>query len=260
MVKKTILITQARLGSTRLPKKVLLKIFNKTLLQIHIDRIKQAKHIDKIFVATTTNAEDKKIIELSKNLNINYFCGSENDVLDRYYKAASKEKPYFVVRVTSDCPLIDPKLIDEIVTYAKKKDYDYYSNTLEELYPDGQDIEVFKFSALENAWINASLKSDREHVTSFIKKNSSFMNKNMFTSSNHYPDKNYNNVRLTVDEKEDFIVIKKIISNLGFEENWKTYVNFYLKNTHINTLNKKIIRNEGYINSVKNEKNRSTSL
>jgi len=252
---QVVAVTQARSGSTRLPNKVLLKIQEKTLLQIHIDRIKQSKEIDSIFIATTTKKGDDIIADLAKDLGVQFYRGSENDVLDRFYQTVKNEKPDFIVRLTSDCPLIDPKLIDEIILRAKALDLDYYSNGIEERYPDGQDVEVFKFSALEKAWNQSSLKSEREHVTPYIRNNSSYHGGSLFKAENHGLEKNYNHVRLTVDEPEDLKVIRQIVEDLGLNKDWKTYAEYYLSNAKIQALNGKIVRNEGYQNSLEQDEN-----
>ncbi len=243
-------ITQARSGSKRLPNKVLMKIEGKTMLQIHIDRIKLAKSVDEILIATTTNKADIIIEDLANSLDVLCYRGSENDVLDRFYEASKKIKPNFIVRLTSDCPLIDPLLIDEVVTKAIEKKLDYYSNGLIENYPDGQDIEVFTFKALETAWKNAKLPSEREHVTPYIRNNSNFHGGKLFISDNHYPEKNYNNVRLTVDDAKDFEVITKVIKEMGLDKTWQDYSDFYLENKAIKIINNKTTRNEGYLKSI----------
>ena len=250
-----IVITQARSGSTRLPKKVLKEINGKSLLQIHIDRIKQSKLVDDIFIATTTNIDDDQIVALAEKLQVKYHRGSEDDVLDRFYQTAKSITPEYIVRVTSDCPLIDPQLLDEIIQEAKKQNLDYYTNVIEPSYPDGQDIEVFKFSALEKAWKEATLKSDREHVTPYIRNNATYSGGSLFTSNNHGNKTNYNRVRITVDEPQDFEVIKQLITTLGFNQDWKTYADYYLNNQDIRAKNSQIIRNEGYIKSIKEDKN-----
>lgn len=247
---KVVVITQARSGSTRLPNKVLKKINGKTLLQIHVDRIKQSKLVDDIFIATTISKADNQIEELAKELKVNYFRGNENDVLDRFYQTIKDVKPDLIVRLTSDCPLIDPVLIDEVVQQAIDRKLDYYANIMEELFPDGQDIEVFTFKALEKAWNEANLKSDREHVTPYIRNNSSYKGGTLFTSDNYSINDNYNHVRLTVDEQVDFEVIEKIIIKLGLEASWKTYADYYLSNKNIHSLNSNIIRNEGFLKSL----------
>lgn len=248
-----IVVTQARSGSTRLPNKVLLKIKGKTLLQIHIDRIKQAKQVDDIFIATTIKISDNLIADLAESLRVKHYRGSEDDVLDRFYQTVKNIKPDFIVRLTSDCPLIDPHLLDEVIYKAKQENLDYYSNIIEELYPDGQDIEVFKFSALEKAWLEANLKSDREHVTPYIRNNSSYKGGKLFKSSNHGLDENYNHVRLTVDEPQDLEVVRHLINDLGFDKDWKTYADYYLNNINIKELNNNVIRNEGYQKSIDKE-------
>ena len=251
-----LVITQARSGSTRLPNKVLKEINGKSLLQIHLDRIAKSKLVDGIYVATTINEEDKKIEELAQQLEVPCYRGSEDDVLDRFYQCAKIEKPEYVVRVTSDCPLLDPKLIDEILHGAISKGLDYYANIIEERYPDGQDIEVVKFSALEKAWKEAKLKSDREHVTPYIRNNSSYKGGSLFLSDNHGIKDNFSNVRLTVDESSDLKVIEKLIMHLGDDKDWRTYTDFYIKNQEIRKINEGIQRNEGYQKSIDEENNK----
>ena len=140
---KIIAITQARTGSTRFPNKIMNKIGDETLLSIHINRIKKAKKINSIIIATTNKKNDDVIKQQADKLNVNCFRGDEDDVLDRFYQAAKIHNPDYVVRLTSDCPLIDPILIDEIIKATISSNVDYCSNTLIESYPDGQDIEVF---------------------------------------------------------------------------------------------------------------------
>jgi spore coat polysaccharide biosynthesis protein SpsF len=250
---KVLVISQARIGSTRLPSKVLKKIGDESLLEIHINRILKSTLISKLIIATTIEKEDISIVNLAKELGVESSRGSVNDVLDRYYQAAKQYNPKWIVRVTSDCPLIDPNLLDAIVNKAIEEDLDYCSNTLEELYPDGQDVEVFKFTSLEKAWKEAILISDREHVTPFIKKNSSFLGGNLFKSDNYPCDVNYNRVRLTVDEYKDFQVIEHLIKRLGTNQSWINYTNEYL-NSNINRLNSDIERNEGYKKSLNQDK------
>ena len=158
-----------------------------------------------------------------------------------------------IVSLTSDCPLIDSKLIDEIIIQAKTKGLDYYANIIEERYPDGQDIEIFTFNALEKAWKEAKQVSDREHVTPYIRNNSSSKGGNLFTSENHNLEINYNHVRLTVDEPQDFEVMKEMIYHLGLDKDWKTYADYYLENEQIHKLNSNIIRNEGYIKTMEKD-------
>lgn len=251
---KTVLITQARTGSTRLPGKVLMEVNQTPLLKIHLDRLKKSKRVNKIIVATTNNVEDDIIEKLSMKWGHEVFRGSENDVLDRFYQAVKNINPSWVVRITSDCPLIDPKLIDEVIEYSQINNIDYCSNTLVENFPDGQDVEVFRFSVLEYAWENALKKSDREHVTPFIRKNCDYMGGKMFKSMNYPCEFDFNAVRITVDEQRDFDLIQYIIKQLGRDKSWKEYVDYIIQND-LTKINDKIIRNKGYIKSLKNDIN-----
>lgn len=251
MALKTILITQARTGSTRLPGKVLKEVNGKSLLQIHLERLKNCVNISEIIVATTTKIEDDVIYEKAINFGLTAYRGSENDVLDRFYQSVKDKNPDFIVRVTSDCPLIDSNLIDKIIKYTIENDLDYCSNTLVENYPDGQDVAVFKFSALKVAWKKAKLRSEREHVTPYIKINSSFNGGKLFISKNYPCQYDFSRIRMTVDEISDFELISKIITDLGINKNWLEYTN-YIINNKLN--NDGIVRNEGYLNSLKNDK------
>ncbi|NQV78546.1 MAG: hypothetical protein HQ490_09360, partial [Lutibacter sp.] len=196
MSQDIVLITQARIGSSRLFKKIFLEINEKSLLKIHLERLLKSNLVTSIIVATTIKDEDKIIVNEAETLGLRFYQGSENDVLDRFYQSVCKEKPNWIVRVTSDCPLIDPVLIDEIIEFVQKNDVDYGSNILLESFPDGQDIEVFKFSALEYAWKNATLKSEREHVTLYIRNNSDFNNGCIFKAINFNSDQNFGNIRM----------------------------------------------------------------
>lgn len=243
---KVIAITQARSGSSRLPNKVLKKINNTSLLEIHIRRIIKSKLINELVVATTNNENDDEIVEICEMMNVSYYRGSENNVLDRFYNAAKSRNPALIVRLTSDCPLIDPMLIDEVINFSIKNDLDYCSNTFIEDFPDGQDVEVMKFSALEYAWKNADKRYQKEHVTPYIRENSTFMKGNIFLSDNFKSFKNYGAVRLTVDEQKDFEVISQLISELGTEKSWLDYADFYRDNENISKINQGIKRNEGF--------------
>jgi spore coat polysaccharide biosynthesis protein SpsF (cytidylyltransferase family) len=251
---KTLLITQARFSSTRLPGKVLKKIDGKFLLQIHLERIRQAKKVSDILVATTTNPEDYFIFEKSIEWGFKSYRGSENDVLDRFYQAAKPFSPNWIVRVTSDCPLLDPALIDHVIEFVQKKEVDYGSNIIIEHFPDGQDIEVFTFAALEKAWKNATKNSEREHVTPYIKNNSSELGGSIFTSVNYPCNADFSKIRMTVDEERDFKLIEKLINDLGMYKSWTEYTEYMINNGLI-SLNQDINRNDGYLKSLKNDNN-----
>ena len=249
---KIILVTQARFGSTRLPGKVLKKINGKSLLEIHINRLMKCKNISEIIVATTTDIEDDIIYKKSIEFGVNSTRGAELDVLDRFYQSVKNKKVDWIVRVTSDCHLIDPILVDQVVDFVKNKNMDYGSNTMIQQFPDGQDVEVFKFSSLEIAWKNAELLSEREHVTPYIINNSNGKGKNFFSAINYPCVSDYSKIRMTVDEVEDFNLMKVLINNLGIEKSWTDYTNYIIIN-NLDKINNNIIRNEGYLKSLKND-------
>ena len=249
---KTVLITQARTGSTRLPGKILMEVNDTPLLKIHLDRLSKSRNVDKIIVATTVSQEDDIIEKLCVEWGYDVVRGSENDVLDRFYQAVKNKKPNWVVRVTSDCPLIDPQLIDKVVAITKAEEKDYGANVIDETFPDGQDVEVFKFSALEKAWNEANKLSEREHVTTYIRNNSDLNSGILFSAISYKNKIDYSKIRMTVDEQKDFELINKIISELGTKQTWLEYTEYIIKNKLAN-LNSNIIRNEGYLKSLKND-------
>ena len=253
---KVLAITQARYGSTRLPAKILKEVKGKTLLEIHLRRILQSKTINKLKIATTDEEGAKFIVDVADKVGVSYFKGSVDDVLSRFYETAAPENPEYVVRLTSDCPLIDPRVIDEIVSYAINNDYDYV-RTDDKSFPDGLDTEVMKFSALKKAYLEANMKSEREHVTPYIWKNGTAEGGTMFKSFK-VPNKdgifNPNDYRITIDEPEDFEVIKVLIENLGIDKYWKEYIDYLLEHKDIYAINSKFSYNEGYAKSLKNDK------
>lgn len=202
-------IVQARVGSTRLPRKVLKKICGKTILEHDIDRLKRVKNIDKIVIATTTEEKDIEIVNEANRLGTTCFRGSEKDVLSRYYYAAKENNADIVVRITSDCPLLDCRITENTINYYLENSYDYVSNTLERTLPRGLDTEVFSFSILEKAFNEAILDIDREHVTSYI-----YTNKDKFSLGCYRFSKDYSNHRWTLDTEEDFNFISCIYNEL----------------------------------------------
>ncbi|MBF0492670.1 MAG: glycosyltransferase family protein [Deltaproteobacteria bacterium] len=206
---KIILINQARMTSTRLPGKVLKQVLGKPLLEYQIERLRRVKHIDCQIVATTIHATDEPIVDLCNKLGVECSRGSESDVLARYYEAAVKHRPDAVVRVTSDCPLIDPDVIDQVIRYYVQQapQFEYASNVETRTFPRGMDIEIFSYQALVNAYQLAKDPVEREHVTPYITKNLSHK------GSVTYP-KNHSDYRWTVDTPEDFSLIEKILSTI----------------------------------------------
>lgn len=250
---KILAITQARYGSTRLPAKILKEVNGMTLLEIHLRRILRSGLISKLKVATTNEEGSDYIVAVANKLGIDCYRGSVDDVLERFYKAAEPEGPDYVVRLTSDCPLIDPNVIDEVIRKCIDSGYDYVSNTLEPTFPDGIDTEVFRFSALEKAYKEADMKSEREHVTPYIWKNSSFKGGDKFTSDNYYNTEDLSAERITVDTPEDFELVRKVINQLGINCPYTDYISFLREQKDIRAINQHFSRNEGYEKSIQND-------
>lgn len=248
---KVLAITQARYGSTRLPAKVLKEVSGHTLLELHLKRILQASKITELRVATTNEEGAERIVEIAQRIGVKTYKGSIDDVLERFYFTAKDLNPDYVVRITSDCPLIDPNVIDLIVTTCIDGGYDYVSNTLLPTFPDGIDCECFKFSALEKAYNKARLRSEREHVTPYIKKHSSFNNEDEFRSFNVENPIDYSNYRITVDTQEDFNLIKELITNVGDDKSWLQYVEYLQNHSDTYNINSMYSRDEGYAKSLK---------
>lgn len=247
-------IIQARMSSTRLPGKVLKKIGGKTLLEVLIERLRQAKKIDKIVVATSTNKENKAIVDLAKKIKCPYFTGSENDVLDRIYKAAKKFKADTVIRITADCPFHDPELIDNIIDFyfKNRNKYDYVSNVDPPTFPDGLDFWIFSFKTLERAWKEAKLVSEREHVCPYIWKNP-----HLFRIGHFESKINYSHLRWTVDDIGDLEFVKKIYTKL-YQEGKIFHIQDILdllkKYPGLHKSQESKIRDAGYLKSIKNDK------
>lgn len=239
---KVVCLVQARVGSTRLPGKILKEICGKTILHHEIDRLKKCKEIDEIVIATTDKEDDDKIVNEAKKLSVKYFRGSENDVLSRFYYSAKENNADIIVRVTSDCPCIDFEILDKMLIYFKEKykekQVDYLSNTIKRTYPRGYDIEIFTFSALEKSYINAKKEYEREHVTPYI-----YDKTNNFLKLSFENKDDYSEYRVTLDTIEDFIVIKNIFENLYYKNPYfklNDVVQYLNDNLHIVDINKHI--------------------
>ena len=245
-----LLIIQARMGSSRLPGKVMKRINDTPLLQILYDRILNSSFTDKIIIATTTNREDDIIRDFCNDNNIDLYRGSDWDVLDRFYQTAisQKIKPKNIIRICADNPLLSYKLIDFVIENYIKSGKDYFSNSNHEpnFLEDGFDVEVFTFEALAFAWKNAKLLSEREHVSPFIKKNFSCGWKKVHESYNY---------KLSVDTENDFLLVKQIFKEL---ENSKYFsinevVDLLIKKPHLLNINKESKINSGYLKSLKDD-------
>jgi len=243
--KKVLAVIQARYESSRFPGKILKRIDNLTILEIIIRRLQKSKNITKIIVACSNNKKDKQIIKICHKLNIEYFVGDEDNVLKRFYYAAKKFKIDNIVRITSDCPLIDYTIVDRVIEYFLLKKVDYAS-TDPRTFPDGMDVEIFNFNSLKLAYKKTVSRLNKEHVTQFIINSTKF--KKIYLKNN----KNYSFLRLTLDEPIDLILIKKIFDY--FNKNifflLKDIILLYKKNKKLFSINSKIPRNEGFILSI----------
>ncbi len=226
--KKIVCIIQARVGSRRLPRKILKKINNKfNFIEFLIKRLLISKKISNIIVAYPTSKKNNIIFNLLKKEKIQFFRGSEKNVLERYYKAAKFYKADIIVRITSDCPFSDPKLIDKFLRIFLKKNFDYYSNVSKRTYPAGFDIEIFNYKVLEFAYKKATSKYDKEHVTPYLIRSKKII-KGVNILSN-----DYSKMRVTLDTKEDLLKLRTIGRNLNPKKyfSWK-YILSKLKRIH----------------------------
>lgn len=209
---RIVAIIQARMGSTRLPGKILKKVNGRPLLSYQLERLQQSNFISDLVIATTTDEKDDVIVEFCKLNNILWFRGSEEDVLARYYETAKRFNADAIVRITSDCPIIDVQVVNKTITYFMDNNFDYVSNTVDRTYPRGLDTEVFTFAALEKAHKEAVIERDREHVTAYF-----YTNPDIFKIAGVRNEVDYSKYRWTVDTEEDFQLIENIIENLYSE-------------------------------------------
>lgn len=232
-------IIQARCNSRRFPKKILKKIYKKELLKILIERLKTSKSINKIIIATSKNIINKPLVQFCKKNNISCFQGSENNVFSRYLKIARSETPKLIIRLTADCPFVDPNVIDHLVSKIQKGKYEFVSNTVpptSSTWPDGSDVEIFTFKAILKIDQKSMTKQDKEHVTFQFWKSAKFKKCQIHMKRNNA------RFRYTLDYKEDLFVIRKIASY--FKDYLKTVtteqiIAFLKKNPKIANKNKK---------------------
>jgi glutamate-1-semialdehyde 2,1-aminomutase len=238
---KIVALVQARMGSTRLPNKVMKPIGSIPMIELLLSRLSMAKEVDQIVVATSVDARNQLLVEHVENLG--YACeqGSENDVLERFVQAARKHKADVVVRITGDCPLVSPELVDEVIQRFKSSGVDYFSNTNPPTYPDGLDIEVCTFRALEQASQETNKPFDREHVTPYLREPGRFRTAVMQHSQN------LSAMRWTVDEPADFAVIEKVFQHFHprIDFAWGEVLNLQCQQPDIFSTNQHLIRNEG---------------
>jgi len=254
-------IIQARYGSTRLPGKILMEINDKSILDYVINQVQYSKKIDKIVVATTKKTQDDLVVNSINSSNVEVFRGSENDVLDRYYQCAKNCNANVIVRITSDCPLIDPTLIDRCILEFQNSDYDYISNVnkLEKTswiyhlngFPLGFAVEVFTFDALERSWKNAKKPSEREHVTQYIPNNPKLFKIGSIENFNDFSD-----IHLAIDHQADFDLVKLVIEHFPDGEiyNLEKIISFFEDNPHLKLINSHIPFDGGYTKSLEEDK------
>ena len=246
---KVTAIIQARMGSSRLPGKVLLPLGGKCVLWHIHNRLTISKFIDEIVVSTSTSKKDDPVHDYCQTNNILLFRGDESDVLDRFYHTAIKHESSSIVRITADCPVIDPQIVDETIEKYFNNKYDACGLAGE--FPDGLDCEVFSFRALELAWNNAQLKSDREHVTPYIWKCQDLK------KGEYHKFTNLGHLRWTLDEKEDYCVINNIYEHLYKGQIFftKDILQLLSVRPDLFSANGSIVRNEGYSISLNKDRN-----
>ncbi len=244
-------IVQARMSSTRLPGKVMKGIAGRPMLWHVINRLRASGLVDEIVVATTTGAEDDIIEEWCKLEGTGIWRGSLDDVLDRYFQAALSFGAKTVVRVTSDCPLIDPALVDKAIKKFAEGGYDHVS--VDSSYPDGLDAEVFSFEALKKAHEQAALASEREHVTPYIWKNT-----HIFRLGKIVSPEDLSAMRWTVDDERDLRVVSEIYEGIGAGSrvfHMDEVLAFLRRKPEVLKINAGTKRNEGYAKSLKQDRN-----
>jgi spore coat polysaccharide biosynthesis protein SpsF len=247
-----IALLQARSSSSRLPGKVLKPILGEPMLARQIERVRRARKIDRLIVATSDSLADDPIEALCKKAGADCHRGSLDDVLDRMAKAARPHKPDWVVRLTGDCPIADPAVIDTAIEMAFKGDYDYVTNAVEPTFPDGLDVEVVRASVLETTWREAVLASEREHVTAFVHQRP---DRFKIGHLRHHTDLSH--LRWTVDEPDDFELITRFYERL-YPQNpaftWGDVLELIGREPELADYNTRHIRNEGYAKSLDRDK------
>lgn len=238
---RTVAIVQARMGSTRFPNKVMQSILGTPMIELLLGRLSKAKQIDQIVLATSEDTRNQPLAEHVRNLGYRVYRGSENDVLDRYYHAAREHRPDLVVRITGDCPLIDPELVDRAISKMKETGVDYVSNTSPPTYPDGLDTEVFSFAALETAWREAGKTAEREHVTPYIRESGRFRTLNLAY------EEDLSCERWTVDEPDDFSVVREVFTHFSPRRDfgWREVIDLVRLKPELFRANRHLIRNAG---------------
>src|SRR6267143_4650164 len=244
-------IIQARMDSTRLPRKIFMQLNGISLLECLFNQLSYSKLLVRKIIATTTNKEDDTIIDFARSNSIDYFRGSSTDVLDRYYQCAKYFSIQHIVRITSDCPLIDPEVIDKVISIYKNENFDYVNNfyNTEKAFTSGTDVEIFSFNALEKAWKNATKSSEREHVTPYI-----YKNPDQFSIGHIEFHDNMQNLHWSVDRLQDLEFVRALYNKIQKKPILVEDILKVIKdNPSILEINKDTNPNEGYLKSLKTD-------
>lgn len=232
-------IIQARLGSKRFPEKILKRIGTKSVIKLIIDRVRLSKRINDVVIAMPRKKSDDKLYNHLKRKDIKIFRGSEKNVLKRFYETANKFKSDIIIRITSDCPFVDHNIIDEMIQILIDKKKDYITNANPPSFPDGLDVEVFNFKSLKKTYLSTKKKYDLEHVTSYMRTSGKF------NTLNYASDRDFSNFRLTIDERKDLNLIKKVYSSFKNKKkiNWARLKRMMIKTPYKFDANRFIVRN-----------------
>ncbi len=237
------------MSSSRLPGKVLMPILGEPMLFRHIERLHRSREIDQFIVATSTDASDDALVQACAQRGVGCYRGSLDDVLQRFVQAAEPYAPEIVVRLTGDCPLADPAVIDEVIRFFRAGNYDYASNCMPPTFPDGLDVEVMRFSCVQEAEREAMLPSHREHVTPFLR-----AHPERFRIGNHASTVDRSGLRWTVDEPEDFEFVRRVYEKLyPVKPDFTTrdILDLLKREPELQTMNSAFERNEGAKNSLR---------
>ena len=250
---KNLVMIQARCGSTRLPNKVLKELCGKPALQQMIERAQRSRLTDEVVVVTSIGKENLPIISLCTSIGVRVGVGSEEDVLDRYYQTAKLLQPEYVIRLTADCPCFDPELLD-LALEEMEPDADYMG-MMTESFADGLDLEIMKYAALERSWKEADHSFEREHVTQYIKRHPELFRLQNFESPIGY----FGDQRWTVDEPEDFELVRRIFEHFQLREKkfdfgYQDILNYVNRHPEMTEINNQYSRNEGLAKSIREDR------
>lgn len=248
--KKITVIIEARTGSSRLPNKVIAKIEDKPMIFYVINRVKKVKSVEQIVLATTQEKNDQVLLEIAKENGIIGFAGDSVDILNRDYECALKVNADPIIRITGDCPLLDPNIVEEMLQFFLKNNYDYISNRIIPTYPDGLDTEIYTLETLQKTALNAKWSSERELVTTYITKNP----KN-FKIFNYENKTDLSNLRWAVDQEEDLRFVREVYSKMKPKTDFSMneMLKLISKNPSLLEINNGIMRNEGHLKIYKND-------